>query len=225
VCLNFTKKRLIRLVLVAGLVVALVALAVNQRFADLFDQAALRAFIDSAGPLGPLAIIGLMTLAIVMSPLPSAPVALVAGAAYGHTWGTVYVVIGAELGALIAFAIARVLGYEMMKNWFGDRLSLGLLKSQNLLMVTVFVARLVPFISFDLVSYAAGLTPLAAWRFAAATLLGILPASFILAHLGGEMTSADPLRIGLSVLALGAITAIPLVTKVVVDWRKRRSIS
>jgi len=45
-----------------------------------------------------------------------------AGAAYGHLWGTVQVVIGAELGALIAFGLARVLGQDVLAGGlFGDR--------------------------------------------------------------------------------------------------------
>jgi uncharacterized membrane protein YdjX (TVP38/TMEM64 family) len=35
--------------------------------------------------LGPILIIGLMSVAVVLNPLPSAPVALAAGAVYGHT--------------------------------------------------------------------------------------------------------------------------------------------
>jgi len=54
---------------------------------------------------------GLIALAIVFNPLPGAPIALGAGAIYGHTLGTVYVVAGAELGAILAFMIARWAGY------------------------------------------------------------------------------------------------------------------
>jgi uncharacterized membrane protein YdjX (TVP38/TMEM64 family) len=66
---------------------------------QLMDRDALEAMVARAGLWGPLLIIGLMTVAVVVSPLPSAPIALAAGAAYGHIWGTVQVVIGAELGA------------------------------------------------------------------------------------------------------------------------------
>lgn len=183
---------------------------------------ALRDEILRLGAWGPLAIIGLMTTAIVMSPIPSAPIALAAGYAYGHTWGTVYVLIGAELGALIAFGLARLLGYEVLKRWFGDRLSFGLLGSQNMLMAIVFVTRLLPFLSFDLVSYAAGLTSLAAWRFALATLAGIVPASFLLAHFGGELASADTSWIMIVALGLGGLTLIPLGIKVV-QWLRNGS--
>lgn len=138
-------------------------------FEALCDCDSLHEFVVQLGFFGPLVIIGVMTLAIVMSPIPSAPIALAAGMAYGHTWGTIYIVIGAELGAIIAFLIARLVGYEVLHRWFGDRLNMGLLGSQKSLMLIVFVGRLLPFISFDLLSYAAGLTPLAFWRFALAT--------------------------------------------------------
>ncbi len=188
----------------------------------ILDGAALRAWIDGLGFWGPLAVIGLMVLAILASPIPSAPIALAAGAAYGHTWGTIYVLVGAEIGALAAFGIARLVGYEALRRWFGDRLEVGLLGSQNGLMAVVFLSRLLPFISFDMVSYAAGLTPLSFWRFAVATLAGIVPASFLLAHFGAEMVSAETDRIMLSVLALGAITVVPVGAKLLWDRLRRR---
>lgn len=188
----------------------------------LADNEALRQSVERLGWLGPLAVVGLMTLAIVMSPIPSAPIALAAGAAYGHTWGTLYVLIGAEAGALIAFLLARLLGYEFVRRRFGERLSLGAFGSQGALMGIVFATRLMPFLSFDMVSYAAGLTPLTTWRFAVATLAGILPASFVLAHIGGEMVSAEVDRVAVAVLALGLLTGLPLAVKVLFDRLRAR---
>ena len=60
------------------------------------------AWVDWAGPFGPVVIIGFMTAAVVASPIPSAPIAVAAGVAYGHGLGTALVAIGAELGALLA---------------------------------------------------------------------------------------------------------------------------
>ena len=162
-------------------------------------------------------VIGLMALAVLVSPIPSGPIAVAAGAAYGHAWGTLYVVLGAEIGALAAFGLARLLGREVVQRWFGDRLSVGLLGSQTALMGIVLVSRLLPFISFDIVSYAAGLTALSFWRFAIATLVGIVPASFLLAHLGSEMATSESSRIMGSILALGIITLIPVVVKLIQD--------
>ncbi len=167
------------------------------------------------GVWGPLLIVGLMALAIVLNPIPSAPIALVSGAVFGHAWGTLYVVIGAEIGALVAFSIARVFGHELLRRLFGERVALGWLGSQNALTWMVFVSRLLPFVSFDLVSYGAGLTPLKTWRFALATLLGLIPASFLLAHFGGEMAGADMNKAMTALLLIGLLVAVPLVFRLV----------
>ncbi|MGO4910569.1 TVP38/TMEM64 family protein [Pseudorhodobacter sp. W20_MBD10_FR17] len=176
----------------------------------LMDRDALEALVARAGLWGPLLIVGLMTLAIVVSPLPSAPIAMAAGAAYGDVWGTVLVAIGAELGALIAFGLARHLGRDVLRHMFGERLDAGLLGSQNALTWTVFASRLMPFLSFDMISYAAGLSGLHLWRFGLATLAGIIPASFVLAHFGGEAISGDMGRTTWAVLGLGLITGLPM---------------
>jgi uncharacterized membrane protein YdjX (TVP38/TMEM64 family) len=170
----------------------------------------LAASIRDMQVLGPLLIIGLMCIAIVLNPLPSAPIALAAGAVYGHTLGTVYIVAGAELGAITAFAIARWAGYDFTRRFFGETGALQRIGTQNTLTVLVFVSRLIPFMSFDLVSYAAGLSPLKLWRFALATLLGLIPVSFALAHFGAEIESGNyPVIVGV-VLLLGLLTIAPV---------------
>ncbi len=179
--------------------------------AGMLTAARIEQAVAGAGAWGPVAVVGLMALAIVMSPIPSAPIAMAAGAGYGHLWGTVYVILGAELGALIAFGIARMLGREPLRRWFGDRIDAGLLGSQNALTATVFLSRLMPFISFDLVSYAAGLSCLHLWRFALATLAGIVPASFLLAHFGTTAAEGDMTASVWAVLGMGLITGAPLV--------------
>lgn len=176
----------------------------------LMQRDTLEALVAQAGMWGPLLIISLMTLAVVASPLPSAPIAMVAGAAYGHLWGTVQVVLGAELGALIAFGLARVLGRDAVRRLLGERADAGLLGSQNALMATVFASRLMPFISFDMMSYAAGLSSLRVWRFAVATLAGIVPTSFVLAHFGKVAISGDMGNATWAVLGMGLITGLPL---------------
>ena len=178
---------------------------------DLFvDMETLILHIRELGMAGPLMVIGLMVLAIVFNPLPSAPIALAAGAVYGHTWGTLYIIAGAVTGAIIAFLIARFSAHDFINKHLGKRISLGRWGSQNALMLMVFVSRLLPFMSFDLVSYGAGLTSITLWRFSIATLFGLIPASFLLAHFGGEMMQADLQTIGLFILLAGLITLIPL---------------
>lgn len=188
----------------------------------LLDSETLERLVARAGFWGPVLIVTLMTIAVVASPIPSAPIALAAGAAYGHVWGTVQVVIGAELGALIAFALARVLGRDVVRRVFGDRIDAGLLGSQTALTATVFASRLLPFVSFDLISYAAGLSRLHAWRFALATLAGIIPASFVLAHFGGEAVSGEPSRAVWAAIGLGVLTLTPLIVAAIWDRRRKQ---
>lgn len=222
---NHTAIRKLRL---AGALLVLIALVLLYRHLDasgllerLMDGQWLRGQTLALGVWGPLLIVGLMALAIVLNPIPSAPIALVSGAVFGHAWGTLYVVLGAEIGALIAFTIARVLGHDLLRRLFGERVALGWLGSQNALTWMVFVSRLLPFVSFDLVSYGAGLTPLKAWRFALATLLGLIPASFLLAHFGGELAAADMGKAMVALLLIGLLVALPLVFKLVRAHKNR----
>ncbi|MCJ7500599.1 TVP38/TMEM64 family protein, partial [bacterium] len=220
------KDRLGRHLLIGSLllvIIALIYLALHQTgtLSLFMDSDRLHAMIERAGSMGPLVIIGFFMIAVVINPLPSAPIALAAGFAYGHTWGTVYVVIGSVSGAFIAFLIARLLGHEIVYRWFGEKLKVGLLGSQWGLAGMIVVFRLLPFISFDIVSYAAGLTSITWWRFLLATTVGIIPTSFVLAHFGSVMSTKDPGRIGLTVLLLGFMTVIPVVVKVVMDRRRR----
>ena len=49
---------------------------------------------------------------------------------------------------------------------------------------TVLVARLIPVVSFDAISYAAGPTRMGFWRFLGATTLVVVPATFVYSYLG-----------------------------------------
>lgn len=175
-----------------------------------FDRNTVEQFVSDAGVIGPALIILLMVVAVVASPIPSAPIALAAGAAYGHYAGAAYVAIGSELGAMIAFLVARHLGRDAVVKLLGSKADYGLLGSQNALTVIVFSSRLLPFISFDAMSYAAGLSSLQLWRFLLATFAGIIPASFVLAHFGSEAMSGDFGAAEWLTLGLGFLTAMPL---------------
>jgi len=205
--------------IIVVLSIAYVMLTNSGAMTFLQDGPALKHWFQHLGLAGPLIIIALMVTAVVMSPIPSAPIALAAGAAYGHTFGTLYVATGSELGAILAFFIARLIRLETLQQWVDSKLSKTVLASQNALMSVVFVSRLLPFVSFDMVSYAAGVTPLRFWRFAVATLAGIIPASFLLAHFGAELTSGESKRIGATLLLLAIVSLVFVLS----NWFANRS--
>lgn len=177
------------------------------------NQEKLLTIIKELGLIGPTVIILLIAIAIIITPIPSAPVALVSGALYGHTFGTLYVVLGALSGAITAFMISRKLGYDYVNKKLHHKMPQKIVGSQNALMMIVFVTRLAPFISFDVISYAAGLTKLTFSRFFMATLMGIIPISFILAHLGSEVENGEMESIATALILLGFFTLVPLIIK------------
>lgn len=217
-------RRVVKASIAVLLVVVIVGLFIGPLAAviDSINADWISGWVEAAGLWGPMLVIALMTAAIVATPIPSAPIALAAGAAYGHSLGTVYIAAGAELGALVAFGLARFLGRDALIRWLGDKVDAGLLGSQNALTFTVFVSRLLPFISFDIISYAAGLSRLHFWRFAVATLAGIIPASFVLAHFGNEAVSGSASGATWAAIGLGALTLTPLLIVAVKDMKRHR---
>lgn len=204
----------VKILLLVSLLLIVLILWLSGSASDLMgklDSTRVSILVERAGLWGPVLVVVLMTVAVVASPIPSAPVAIASGAAFGHVAGSIYVIIGAEAGAIIAFAIARYFGRDTVRRWFGDYADMGLLGSQNALTFTVLTSRLMPFISFDMISYAAGLSNLHAWRFALATLAGIIPASFFLAHLGGQAVAGDTAGARWATIALGVFAVLPVI--------------
>ncbi len=187
-----------RLICLFGLIIffSLIYLTLkNTGFIDLIsDTSRFKNYLLSIGPWGIGLTIFLMAFAILFKLLPSAAVALASGAVYGHTWGTIYIIIGAWLGAIIAFLLTRMLGADIIFRLSGHRINIEQEKSQSWLMWGLLVSRLIPVIPYDIVSYAMGLTPLKLWRFSLATLIGIIPTSFFLAHVGSDWPKKQKIK-------------------------------
>lgn len=140
--------------------------------------------IRSWGPWGVLASIGLM-VAHSFLPFPSEIIALANGMVYGPLWGSVITWTGAMIGASAAFALGRALGRRFVL----DRLSETSQRqftawSREQGGLALLAARLIPVIAFNLINYAAALTPISWWTFLWATGLGILPLTILLSVLG-----------------------------------------
>lgn len=211
-------KRAVLGTLLAVLVISGVVLpSLVQTDHPVMSEAWVRGVVTGLGMAGPLALIGLMVLAIVASPIPSGPIAVAAGAMYGTLWGGAFAVTGAMLGSCAAFGAARYLGFDAVRKSTNPILKLiAAPRSQVRLMLIVFASRLVPFISFDAVSYAAGVTCMSFGRFALATFLGVVPICYALAAMGAGMTNSGIDWMWIVVLG-GAITLVPVVGKWIWD--------
>ena len=199
----------------------LAALAFNFDLLSMAAQLSDPAFIaEIMRTVGPVAVVILLALAVVVSPIPSGPVAMAAGAMFGTVEGGALTALGAVMGALIAFWLSRSLGYRPLsasKLPIADWITRP--RPEHKLALIVLVSRLIPFISFDAVSYVAGLTSLRPRNFAIATTLGVLPASFAFAALGAGMATLDNVMV--MIFACGVTAVLPLGWAVIRILRKR----
>ena len=156
---------------------------------EFFHPTQLVQYLNSLGPMGPIVFILIMAVAIVVSPIPSLPLDLAAGAAFGPFLGTTYAVLGAEIGAILSFLIARALGREVISRLLKTDVVFCSKCSDHHLAGLVFLSRLLPVFSFDIVSYGAGLTNMTLKSFALATLVGMIPPTFALTYFGSSVIS------------------------------------
>jgi uncharacterized membrane protein YdjX (TVP38/TMEM64 family) len=148
------------------------------------DGVAIGDYLRSYGVWAPLASLGLMVVQAVAAPVPAVLVAFANGLTFGVVWGGLLTVVGQTLAAVVCFWIARALGrgpvealagrfgLEAVDGWFTRWGGRG-----------VLLLRLVPGISFDVISFAAGLTGIGFRPFLLATAVGVAPQAFLYAHL------------------------------------------
>jgi uncharacterized membrane protein YdjX (TVP38/TMEM64 family) len=175
--------------------------------------------LRAAGPFGPILFMLVMAIAVVISPIPSLPLDLAAGATFGVTLGTIYAVIGAEIGAILSFLIGRSLGRAALTRILRIDISFCERCSDRHLAIFVFVSRLLPIFSFDLVSYGAGLTNMSLRAFAVATLLGMIVPTFLLTYAGSRVVSGEWVLI---VLGFAMVALLLLLPKLVARYPTAR---
>lgn len=152
---------------------------------------ALVGWIEGLGPLGALAIVGLMIVHCFV-PFPAEILALCAGAAFGTVNGSVLIWIGAMIGAALSFGLARALGRSAVEALLPAR-QRGALDdwSADQGAITLLISRFIPVIAFNLINYAAGLTRVSWWTFLWSTGIGILPLTVLMVHMGAQMRELD----------------------------------
>ena len=163
-----------------------------------------REWLTDAGGLAPPLYMLMMALAVIISPVPSLPLDIAAGAFFGVFWGTVYSVAGALGGAVISFMISRLLGRGFIERFLGGHINFCTSCSDKLLTRIIFLSRLLPVVSFDIISYGAGLTKISLKRFSIATFFGMIPLTFVYNYLGSVLVFGKglPLILGLVMVIL-----------------------
>lgn len=197
--------------IVAYMFVKPVNTAINQAFFMLrmVNVDAIKEYILSFGIWAPIISFLLMVFQSLIAPLPAFVITFANAGLFGWWKGAILSWSSAMVGAVLCFYIAKVYGRGVV-----ERLtSRYALESVDVFFdkygkYAILVARLLPFVSFDIVSYAAGLTSMSFWSFFWATGLGQLPATIVYSYVGGMLTgSVKTFVMGLLILFALSIMA------------------
>lgn len=147
------------------------------------------AFIRSYGAYAMAFSFALMVFQSVIAPLPAFLITFANAAIFGWWQGAILSWTSSMAGAALCFYLARALGRDTVEKYAGK----GALASvegyfEKYGSRTILICRLLPFVSFDAISYFAGLTPIKFWPFFIATGVGQLPATIIYSYVGGMLT-------------------------------------
>ena len=170
------------------------------------------------------AAVGLFILIYILQTTFSLPggaiLTLTGGFLFGSVMGTVFVNVGATIGATLAFLAARYLLRDWVENKFGDRLGsiqAGFTKNAFNYLMTL---RLIPAFPFFLVNLVSGLTRVNLGTYILATSLGIIPGSFVFAFAGRQLGSINSLSEIASPPVLLAFTLLGLLALMPIAYRK-----
>lgn len=197
-----------------------------QRIVKMFasgDFTEVRKFVESYGAYAAVVSFLLMILQSVAAPLPAFLITFANANLFGWVKGAVLSWSSAMAGAALCFLIARILGRDVVERLTSKA---GLHQIDEFFekhgRLSVLIARLLPFISFDIVSYAAGLTSMSFGSFFVATGIGQLPATIVYSYVGGMLTGGAKLMVtGLLILfALSGL--IVLIRQVYVERQKKK---
>ena len=187
------------------------------------DFSAASDFMAQYGPAAAVVSFLLMVFQSVIAPLPAFLITIANANLFGWWQGAILSWASAMAGAALCFWIARVVGREAVEKLAGKN---GIRQMEEFFQrhgtQSVLIARLLPFVSFDWVSYFAGLTSMRFWSFFWATGLGQLPATIVYSYVGGMLTGgAKLLMMGLLILFALAILVV-VIRQVYTETQKKK---
>ena len=163
----------------------------------------------------------LMILQSIIAPIPAFLITLSNAAIFGWAWGALLSWSSAMVGAALCFLIARILGRNVVEKLTSKKA----LETTDTFFErygkhTIIVCRLLPFISFDLISYAAGLTSIRFWSFWIATGIGQLPATLVYSYFGQNLSGGGKI-IFITLVMMFSLSIVIYIFKKMYDKKNR----
>ncbi|WP_455540108.1 TVP38/TMEM64 family protein [Terrisporobacter sp.] len=182
-------------------------------------------FVKSYGPYAMAVSFMLMIFQSIAAPLPAFLITFANANLFGWWQGAILSWSSAMAGAAICFYIARILGRGVAVKLTSKK---GIEQVDQFFTrygrQSILIARLLPFMSFDIVSYAAGLTGMGFWSFFIATGIGQLPATIVYSYVGGMLSGGAKFLVT-GLLILFALTILIFLMKQIYNDRKNKKIS
>lgn len=186
------------------------------------DFTVVREFVASYGAYAAAVSFMLMILQSVAAPLPAFLITFANANLFGWWKGAILSWTSAMAGAALCFFIARILGRDVVEKLNSKA---GLKQIDEFFerhgRMSILIARLLPFISFDIVSYAAGLTSMSFGSFFLATGLGQLPATIVYSFVGGMLTGGAKLFVN-ALLILFALSGLVVLLRQLYTERQKK---
>ena len=188
---------------------------------SMMDIEAIKGYILSFGIWAPIVSFLLMVFQSIIAPLPAFLITFANAGLFGWIKGAILSWSSAMAGAALCYYISKLYGRNAV-----ERLtSKNAIKNIDIFFekygkYAVLIARLLPFVSFDIVSYAAGLTSMAFWPFFIATGLGQLPATIVYSYIGGMLTGTTKTFV-MGLLILFAVSTLIFMFKKM--WSEKNS--
>ncbi len=154
---------------------------------------AIQDYFRSFGILAPLVYVGIVTIEVVVAPIPGLMLYAPGGMVFGGFLGGLLSLVGNTLGAGVACQLIRVLGGKRFTAWLEQgRLRMYQERLSRSGMWLILLLRINPLTSSDLVSYAAGLAGIPVWKVMLGTLLGMATLCWAQAYLADGILRAIP---------------------------------
>lgn len=187
----------------------------------------LKQYFLSFGAFAPLVYVLFVVVEVVVAPIPGLMLYAPGGVVFGPLLGGTLSLIGNVLGAGIACAVTRSLGNHWLARFFEpDKLERVQQAIETRGAWLIFLLRLNPLTSSDVVSYAAGLTRISIWKVMLVTGAGLAPLCFAQAWLAESLMTAFPALIYPLLIACGVYAiCVVLVVRRVLRTKKSSSLS
>jgi len=180
----------------------------------------LKSYLLGFGIWAPVVSSILMVLQMIAAPIPGQLVTFTNGLLFGAFWGTVLSWSSAMAGAALCYGIATAFGRPVVEKIVGAK-SLDYVDKffERYGTKAILVARLIPFVPFDPVSYGAGLTKMGFWRFFIATGIGQFPATILYSWLGAKVTGSIKVVFWVFV----SVIALAVILSALKPWYEKRA--